>query len=706
MTGETTDAKGGSEGFGEGFGDPIFQTKLDNFTIAIQKHLESRDLKSLEGLVQNKDNRDLWAHGVMQIFDVLGPFLRGFGDDGSEILQPPKLSSTLRSIIRHLCEVASAKEALLAIMGGLDAFKEDGVAFSHLVDPLARVLIRLNSGNANRRKKTFVLALNGAYGHIKKLSLPEVNNLEDISELKLIDQDTCTTRAVASTSSMVEFLTQLSPELKTKWQSLHLTKSNETRPTCLQNPLTCEDLEVQAFVKQILALFDVPFSRCHLPVPPGNDKDDDSSNPSTDLLRKLGIREGSGQRAAAAPSDTSTHLRNLLNVLVDFCPDFIKLLTFLRAEVIRVEKAKKAKDAENEEEDRGEDPTDDIEDQTVDLSSIAGGSLIHALFSEGLLRQEYPSAPSSSSPDLHLPSVYSRRHLLFTAAPFLPSLLLSVEELLNLKGVQSLEALINLVSDSELDKLTLEDLYFRRVLSAVTEHLLVKCPSKYIRSKGVRWVKNLAPKFDPVARFFFIRGLFFSSHHAGFKGYVLTYLLKPEMEAALKERDISSSKKGEENDISRLFIGSNMKSFYARIFCLKDGPETDLMQQQDTIMAALNLLRYLLLRDPISKNHSGIWDMKESLDKNFLEPFRKGIDLSKAHYELELKQIKSGERDTKRPEISMEVEGESSSDQNMAPEQDVDCLKSAIANFDMMNSVLVIVDDLLQRSQKEISNNR
>ena len=135
--------------------------------------------------------------------------------------------------------------------------------------------------------------------------------------------------------------------------------------------------------------------------------------------------------------------------------------------------------------------------------------------------------------------------------------------------------------------------------------------------------------------------------------------------------------------------------------------------------------------------------MKESLDKNFLEPFRKAIDLSKAHYELELKQVlkncfkvklknilqslikrnsltngmqksltafmiqvKSGERDPKRPEISMEVEGESSSNQNMAPEQEVDCLNSAIANFDMMNSVLVIVDDLLQRSQKEISKNR
>ena len=56
--------------------DVGFQTKLDNFAITIQRHLENRDLKSLEALVGNDENRDLWAHGVMQIFDVLGPFLR------------------------------------------------------------------------------------------------------------------------------------------------------------------------------------------------------------------------------------------------------------------------------------------------------------------------------------------------------------------------------------------------------------------------------------------------------------------------------------------------------------------------------------------------------------------------------------------------------------------------------------------------------
>ena len=233
---------------------------------------------------------------------------------------------------------------------------------------------------------------------------------------------------------------------------------------------------------------------------------------------------------------------------------------------------------------------DELEDKAVELSAIAGGSLVHSLFTGGIdLSQEELVTPLS----LHLPKVYSRRHLLFTSAPFLPMMLLSSEELLNLKGIQCLEGLTLLFENGELDKTTLEDMYFRRVLSAVTEHLLVKCPSKYIRCQATIWIKNMSPKFDVVARFFFIRGLFYSSRHSGFRGFVLTYLLKPQMQAALKAKDelVRSSSSPQKDEIATWFIGPSMKSWYSKIFSLPEGPETDLMQEQDTVMAALNLLR-------------------------------------------------------------------------------------------------------------------
>ena len=47
----------------------------------------------------------------------------------------------------------------------------------------------------------------------------------------------------------------------------------------------------------------------------------------------------------------------------------------------------------------------------------------------------------------------------------------------------------------------------------------------------------------------------------------------------------------------------------------------------------------------------------------------------------------------------MEIGGETTS--NLSPKQDLDCLNSAIINFDMMNSVLCIVDGLIQGSKQD-----
>ena len=62
-------------------------------------------------------------------------------------------------------------------------------------------------------------------------------------------------------------------------------------------------------------------------------------------------------------------------------------------------------------------------------------------------------------------------------------------------------------------------------------------------------------------------------------------------------------------------------------------------------------------------------------------------------------QVKSGERDSKQPEITMDVDGETSP--NSDPQQELDCLKSAITNFDLMGSVLCIVDGLIQGTREE-----
>lgn len=50
------------------------------------------------------------------------------------------------------------------------------------------------------------------------------------------------------------------------------------------------------------------------------------------------------------------------------------------------------------------------------------------------------------------------------------------------------------------------------------------------------------------------------------------------------------------------------------------------------IIAALNFLRYLLLRDSKKSDLTGIWSMLELIDKGYLSELITGLELSKMHY--------------------------------------------------------------------------
>ena len=388
---------------------------------------------------------------------------------------------------------------------------------------------------------------------------------------------------------MVDFLARLSPEMESRWSALcskKKRKNSSQSPSCLPNPLTCDDAEIQAYVKQVLALFACPLAPCHPTLPPDEGKDD--YEPSSQLLAKIGISSQSHDAAQkASHSDLRSLFHRLLRILVHFCPDFVKLLAFLETEVARVEKLVKKREDDDEVKGDGEAEDEQEEEEgekMVELTWVSGGSLVHACFHELL----GGAAEDSSSQSFSLPAVYSQRHLLSLCAPFLPALL-NDDELLILKGIKTLESLTRRFEDASLDRDVLSDLYFRRVLSAVTERVLIRCPSKLIRRRAVEWIRDLAPKFDASGRYFYVRGLYFNSDHAGFKGYVLTYLLKPEIEAALKRKD--EGVEPVEAEEAHSFIGSNMKSWFKTIFSLAEGVETDLMQHQDSCMAALNLLR-------------------------------------------------------------------------------------------------------------------
>lgn len=124
---------------------------------------------------------------------------------------------------------------------------------------------------------------------------------------------------------------------------------------------------------------------------------------------------------------------------------------------------------------------------------------------------------------------------------------------------------------------------------------------------------------------------------------------------------------------------------------LDDKEKTDLLMNYDQIIAALNFIRFMAILDTSSKFrlNSNLW---EHIEENYLAPLHKGIELTKAHHELELKRVKETRHNNKKRQFSVNT-------LDMKEQQNV--LTSAICSVDMMASLVFRVRELV----KDISHN-
>ena len=130
-----------------------------------------------------------------------------------------------------------------------------------------------------------------------------------------------------------------------------------------------------------------------------------------------------------------------------------------------------------------------------------------------------------------------------------------------------------------------------------------------------------------------------------------------------------------------------------RKFCfLKNGAETDLLEISDEVMASLNFLICLLLRDKSSRIH-GLWSMVPELEKNYLKPLGMGLSMSKAHYKLKLDDSNSTKNKMSQEEVTLMVGGQPLPD--MSPDQMKEVLHSALNTFEMIECVLCQLNDII-----------
>lgn len=226
-------------------------------------------------------------------------------------------------------------------------------------------------------------------------------------------------------------------------------------------------------------------------------------------------------------------------------------------------------------------------------------------------------------PDIAIPQVYSIEFVVHT-------LMLSAVHLLSLpeygplvKGTVLCKAIIDRLPNNVSETILTSSVHFDmcKQLSNVAIYSIYEP----VRKISVTLMGLYINKFTYKGRCMLIKYLIETANHSGMIGYAIT-LFKNSIDQALKDTLLDDC-----------FTGPQLKNMIRKICYLPHGAESDIMELADQIITSLNFLRYLAIKDV--NNKTGIRDCFVFIESDYLDKLRTGLNMSKAHYEVKLKEI-------------------------------------------------------------------
>jgi len=272
----------------------------------------------------------------------------------------------------------------------------------------------------------------------------------------------------------------------------------------------------------------------------------------------------------------------------------------------------------------------------------------------------------------HLPCVYTHIYVVESCLPFVNAMLKRSEDCITHKGILLALALTKKIRDRELGVIMLEfsqHLLFAQNLINVMLHSQVQ----EFRKEAVTLLQQYIAKYDSQGRYQLLKCLLSKNTHAGVQGLLIQNYKNNLNESICCDPALP------------YFIGSNLHAMLSIIAKLPDGTETDVLDQSDRILGTLNFIRFLALRDHPNANVTGFWNLAKVLEVQYLTPLRKALDLSRAHYQLELKLLQENKEEDLPSNFMFRV----------PPGQSEQVLKLALNTFDMIDSIVARILELL-----------
>lgn len=286
------------------------------------------------------------------------------------------------------------------------------------------------------------------------------------------------------------------------------------------------------------------------------------------------------------------------------------------------------------------------------------------------------------------PAVYSPRYLLQVNLEYISALISKTEESMLSKGLELYEHCLLAIEDNTLSHHYLE---IKNILGVPQElvKVMTLCPFEHMRKWSLKIFQQNIDKFDSEGKYKLFRCLLKTTHHAGVQGYIIQNI-KNQIDLALK---VSNG--------NMWFSGQQLVPLLHLVLSLPEGAETDLLQNTDRIMESLNLLRYLVIRDNEWENQTGLWTDLFWIEK-FLKPLRTGLNMSKAHYEAEIRNKKDNRKikDASNHETRCSLTVGGKTLPKMTNAMQLEVLQSALYTFDVMESIQARIEELMELKMK------
>ena len=311
------------------------------------------------------------------------------------------------------------------------------------------------------------------------------------------------------------------------------------------------------------------------------------------------------------------------------------------------------------------------ESDDFELPPLACGCFSYLLLVEGINFDSFPT-------------VYHPVYLLRINLPLIEQLIIQSTKPAVDKGLTLLDTLVSKVNKGSIPREILSEKIFLRVAECLID-LMIHNESRRLRKLAICVLPRYLAVFGAYARYKMLVTLLSATDHGGVAS-LLIYELKQNV-----VQFVDAVSEGGEPYVNH----ADIQSLFSSLFSLEDGKSTDILEELDRIMASLNLLRFVLLRDKRETNVTGVWSQIGRIEKKFLDPMRELLHVSKADWQHEVTELqKRCPKEEKGPEVTVCLHGGERLP-DLGTKRKGELAHTALISLDMLESVLARVCDII-----------